>query len=429
MAFRHALIDLTPLRISPAFRRLWLGRSASGFGSQMTQVAVLLQIWQQTRSTVWTGLAGLAQAVPILVLGLVAGTIVDRTDRRRFYLVTTTGQALCSAALAAQALAGGWRPPAVLAVVALQSCFVAGGGPASRTFLPRLLPADKVPAGQALQHLSFQAAMLGGPALGGVIAGGFGLAACYLVDAVSFGLAFLGARGLPAMRPTGEPARAGLRGVGDGLRFLAGHRTVRGALLTDLASTVLAMPISLFPAVNAERFGDDPRTLGLFLSSIAVGGVLAGVFSGHFTRARRQQRVMFAAAALWGLALAAFGVVDQAWLGLGCLVVAGAADTVAVVARGALVQLHTPDELRGRVASAEQMVGQAGPDVGDMRAGLVARWTSPGTALLTGGLACVAVVAALALTAHTGGRAMPPGGASTADAAAEDPDSHRATAG
>ncbi|WP_225728187.1 MULTISPECIES: MFS transporter [unclassified Nocardia] len=389
-----ALVDPAPLR-SPPFRRLWVGRTLSGFGSQMTFVAVLYQIWQSTHSTVWTGALGIALAAPIIVFGLFAGSIVDRTDRRVFYLITVTGQAVCSLALAAQGIFGQLPVLGVLLLVAAQSTFVAGSGPAARTFVARLLPRSEVAAGLALNRISMQGAMLAGPALGGVLLGWIGLGGCYLIDALTFGLAFYGAFGLPPMPPEGEPSRPGLGGVLDGLTFLVGSPIVRGALLTDLATTVLSMPISLFPLINAERFGNNPRTLGLFLSAIAVGGTIASILSGAFTRLPRPGLVMLCGSAVWGAALALFGISPNAWLGLGLLALAGAADTVAVVSRGTIVQLHTPDAPLGRVAAAEQIVGQAGPDVGNMRAGLVAGFASGTTALVSGGLLCLAAVAAI----------------------------------
>jgi len=393
MGMRRVLIDLAPLRSSPRFRRLWIGRACSGFGSQMTVVAVMFQVWHTTGSTVWTGAVGLAQAVPLVAFGLAAGSLTDRSDRRRLYLVAVTGQAVCSCLLAAQGFSGRLPVAGVLLLVAAQACFVAVGGPASRTFIPRLLPRDQVAAGLALNRISFQAAALAGPALAGLILGWLGVGGCYLIDAISFAVAFYGAFGLPPMRPEGEPSRSGLSGVLDGLGFLARNPAVRGALLTDLAVTVLSMPISLFPLINAERLGGNPRTLGLFLTAIAVGGVIASVFSGTFTRLPRPGLVMLGGSAAWGAALALFGAVPDPWLGLAFLVVAGAADTVAVVSRSTIVQLHTPDALLGRVVAAEQIVGQAGPDVGSMRGGLVAGATSGTAALVSGGVLCLAAVA------------------------------------
>ena len=398
MAVRHALVDLAPLRTSPEFRRLWIGRSLSGFGSQMTLVAVMFQVWQMTGSTIWTGAVGLAQAVPLIALGLFAGSIIDRRDRRRIYLVTVSGQAACSILLVGQALLGHLPVLVVLSLVAAQSCFGAGGGPVSRTFIPRLLPAPQVAAGLALNRIAFQAAMLVGPAAGGLLIGWLGVSGCYLIDAITFAAAFYGAFGLPAMLPEGEPARPGLSGVADGLSFLVRTPAVRGALLTDLASTVLSFPISLFPLINAERFGNNPRTLGLFLTALAIGGVVASVLSGAFTRLSRPGLVMLAGSAVWGASLASFGVIPSPWLGLALLTVAGAADTVAVVSRSTIVQLYTPDALRGRVGAAEQIVGQAGPDIGNMRGGLLASATSGVPAIVSGGLLCVAAVAVVGAT-------------------------------
>lgn len=392
MALTGAFVDVTPLRESRAFRRLWTGRVFSGFGGQMTLVAVLYQVWQMTGSAAWVGAVGLAHALPVVAFGLFAGSLVDRVDRRKFYLVTVSGQAVCSVLLAVQAFIGTLPVITVLAIVALQSCFVAGGGPASRTFLPRLLPPNQLAAGLALERIAFQGTMLLGPALGGVLVGWLGVGACYLIDAVTFGLAFYGAFGLPAMRPDGELSRPGLRGVVDGLAFLVRDRVVRGALLTDLAAMVLSMPISLFPLVNAERFAGDPRTLGLFASAIAVGGVLASVFSGTFTRLPRPGLVMLAGSAAWGASIALFGISQNPWAGLAFLALAGAADTVSVVSRGTIVQLKTPDGLRGRVAAAEQIVGQAGPDLGNVRGGLVAAATSGTVALAGGGVLCLLAV-------------------------------------
>jgi MFS family permease len=387
------LIDVRPLRTSPVFRRLLIGRTVSVLGGFMTMVTVMYQVWDMTHSTVWTGAVGLANAVPTVVVGLFAGSWVDRGDRRRIYLFNTVGQAVCSLLLAVQGFTGHVPVLGVLALVATQSCFGAVGGPASGVFVPRLLPKDQVAAGLALNTMSFTTMMLVGPALGGLVIGWAGIGACYLVDALTFLLGFYGAFGLPALPPEGEPSRAGLHGVLDGLRFLAGHRVVRGALLTDLAATVLAMPVSLFPLINAERFGGNPRTLGLFLSAISVGGITASAFSGAVTRLGRPGLVMLLGASTWGAALASFGLMTNPWAGLGFLALAGGADACSVVSRSTIIQTHTPDALLGRVSAAEQMVGQAGPNLGNLRGGLVAGWTSGATALFTGGLLCVLAVA------------------------------------
>jgi len=393
---RRALIDLGPLRVL-TYRRLWIGQVLSAFGGQLTFVAVMFQVWDQTASPAWTGAVGLAQAVPLIVLGLFAGTLADRLDRRRIYLVTTIAQLLTATVMASQLVIGRVPVGVLLALVAVQASFGATAGPVARTVLPHLLSRDQLAAGLALNRIGFQGAMLLGPALGGVIVGTWGVGVCYLVDALSFLAALYGVLGLPHLRIEAV-AKPGLRGVRDGLSFIAATPVIRGALITDLAATVLSMPISLFPVINAERFGNNPRTLGLFLTAIAVGGVAASLFSGTFTRLPRHGVVMLCGSAGWGIALLLFAFSPAAWPALVFLAVAGAADTVAVVSRSTIVQLHTPTELLGRVSAAEQIVGQAGPDLGNLRGGVVAQLTSPVISLASGALLCVAAVAAVAGT-------------------------------
>jgi MFS family permease len=392
MVVSKALLDLSPLRTSLAFRRLWIGRTISVFGSQMTVVAVVFQVWQLTHSTIWTGGVGMAQALPLIALGLVGGSLVDRRDRRSVYLLATTGGAGCSALLALQAFGGGGSVSVVLGVVAAQAAFGAVSAPAARTFVPRLLPADQVAAGMALNRISMQAMLLVGPALGGVAIGALGLCGCYLLDAVSFAAALVGAFSLPPMQPQGGAARPGVHGILEGLAFVVHASALRGALVTDLATTVLSFPISLFPLLNAERFHGSPRTLGLFLAAIGLGGIVASVLSGLYMRTLSPGVAMLLGSASWGAALSLVALVPNAGADLALLVVAGIADTVAVVSRNTIVQLQTPDGLRGRVSAAELIVGQAGPNLGNMRAGVVADATSGTIALLSGGLLCLAAV-------------------------------------
>ncbi|WP_219416288.1 MFS transporter [Pseudonocardia nigra] len=398
MSLADRLTDVRPLRSSPAFRRLWVGTTLSTVGGQLAVVAVLHQVWELTGSPVAVGAIGLAQAVPMVVFGLVGGSLADAVDRRRLVLLTTVGQTVAAGLLAVQALTGAGSLAILLGLVALQAACGALGAPARRTFAARLLPGDQVGAAIALTKLGFQGAMLLGPAVGGVLIAAWGVGACYLLDAITFGAALYGVLRLPSMPPLARPDRPGLRAIVDGWRFIVRRRVLGGAFLSDVLATVLAMPIALFPMVNEERFGGNPQTLGLFLTAIAVGGIAAGAASGTVTRAARPGVVMLAAAAVWGVGIAGFGLAQDAWLVLGCLAVAGAADTVSVIARGTIVQLATPDSHRGRVSAVEHVIGVSGPDLGNLRAGLVAGATSASFAAVSGGLLCVGGVAALALT-------------------------------
>jgi MFS family permease len=396
MTVRAALLDVGPLRTSPSFRRLWIGTTTAGLAGQVATVAVLFQVWELTHSAAWVGAIGGATAVPTIVLGLAGGVLSDAVDRRRLVLGTSVGSALGAGALALQAAAGAGSLALVLALVVVQTACQALGAPARRTFVARLLPRGQVPSGVALNHVSFQAAMLVGPALGGLVLAGWGLTACYAVEAAGVAVGLYGVARLPAMRPAEPGATVSLRSTWDGWRFLLRRPVLRGAVATDLAATVLAMPIALFPVVNDERFGGAPETLGLLLSAIAVGGIVAGLGSGAFAGDRRPGAVMLAAAGTWGIALAGFGLVSGLLPTLACLAVAGAADTVAVISRGTVVQLATPDAYLGRVTSVEGVVGVGGPGIGNARAGVVAGLTSASVSAVTGGLACLVAVAVLA---------------------------------
>jgi MFS family permease len=402
MTLLRGFVDPTPLRVSAPWRRLWIGTSVSAIGSQMTSVAVLYQVWQLTGSAAWVGVLGLAQAVPMMVFGLAGGGLADTADRRRLVLLTTSGLVAVGVLLAAQAQlrgAGAGHVWLLLGLIVVKTCFSALGAPSRRSFTALLLPRELVGAGVALDHIAFQVSMLVGPAIAGAVLATWGLGACYALDVLTFVVGFYGVWRLPALpAAVADHAEQGGRArlVAEGWRYVATQPVLRGAVATDLLATVLAMPISLFPAVNAERYGGSPQTLGLFLSAIAVGGILAGGASGLVTRAQRAGLVMVVAAGVWGAGLAAFGLARPLWLALGFLVVAGAADTVSVISRGALMQLATDDAHRGRVSSVELVVGVGGPDLGNLRGGLVAGVTSPAAALVSGGLLCLLGVTAVA---------------------------------
>lgn len=394
-------IDTRPLRSHPAFRLLWTGTTTSTLSGQIVVVAVLFQVWELTRSSAWVGVIGLATAIPTIVCGLIGGQLADTVDRRALVVLTTAGSAVAALALAIQAACGGGSLLAVLLLVVVQTSCSALGSPSRRTFIVALLPREQVPAGIALNHLSFQVAMLAGPALAGLVLATAGLSACYLLDAAALGIALYATARLPRIGRAAEPSPAqpvlkGWRATWQGWRLIRTRPALAGSVATDLAATVLAMPIALFPAINAARFEGNPATLGLFLSAIAVGGVAAGLTSGRLTRARRPGAVQFAAAGVWGAALAGVGLVDSLTPTLVLLALAGVADTISVISRGVVIQLDTPKAYLGRISAVENIVGSAGPGIGNARAGIVSALTSPAIAATTGGLACVVVVAALA---------------------------------
>jgi predicted MFS family arabinose efflux permease len=245
--------------------------------------------------------------------------------------------------------------------------------------------------------LSMYVTLVAGPPLAGLLTGLAGLRVCYVVDAVSYLAGLYGVRRLPPMRPDGGGSGLGPRAVLEGLRFIVGHRPLLGALISDLSATALAFPFALFPAINAERFGGSPGTLGLLSAAVAVGGILGTTFSGRVSHIRHHGRGMLAATVGWGGALIGFGLVRSFAATVACLVAAGACDVLAVVLRTALVQTATPDRYRGRVSAAEYVIGAGGPELGNFRAGVLGSWTSPAASSVIGGLSSLLGTAVIAL--------------------------------
>jgi MFS family permease len=396
---RGLLLDISPLRSSPAYRRLWVGSLFSSVGSALTMFALPLQVWEITHSAFEVGLLSAVQLVPAITIGLLGGAWADSRDRRRLLLGTTFALVATSAALAASARSGDGLLWLVYLIAAVRSGLAGITGPARRTFIPALLASDQLAAGLALDRLSFQLMLIAGPALAGVIVGvpALGLRGCYLVDAATFAGSLYGLGRLPAAAtaPTGAGART-LGAVRAGLSFIIGHPRLAGAFLADLSATVFALPISLFPAINAQRFGGDPHTLGLFTASIGIGGLASTVLSGPIVRLRRQAPAMLVAVCVWGGAFAAFAVVPGLVLTLIMLALAGAADTITVVMRGAIVQANTPDAMRGRVTAVDYVVSLCGGQLGNLEAGAVGSLASPAASALAGGLATIVAAAVVA---------------------------------
>lgn len=407
------LTDVTPLREHPAFRRLWLGTMLSRTGSAMTSFAITLQVYDLTRSPAAVGGLGVAMFVPLLLITLPGGTLADRVDRRRLVLAVAAGQMAVSAVLFALAAFGGASLWALYALVTIGSALSAVSAPAQQTFIPRLVPKEQLGTAMALNRIVFQVVLIAGPALAGVIAAWAGLRGCYLADVASFAGALWGVGRLPAMPPVRPAAsedspatdsaaaararpRSGLALTLEGLAFIRRTPVLCGAFLADVNATFFGLPVSLFPAINAERFGGNPRTLGLFMTAIGVGGLVSAVFAGPLKHATRHGLVMLACVAVWGGGFALFAVAPSLWLTLLALAIAGLADTFTVIVRGIIVQEATPDEFRGRVNAADFLVGAGGGELGSLEAGLVGSWTTPVISALSGGLLTVLGVVAIA---------------------------------
>lgn len=391
--WRRLAIDVRPLRHS-AFRRVFIGTAASFFGSQLTAVAVPVQMYALTRSSLWVGYLGIAGLVPLLVFALWGGALADVLDRRRLLFVSSVLTWLVTLALLAQAVLGVRSPALLLTLVALQSAAFAVSMPTRSALIPRIVPLAEVPSANTLNFTASTAAGVAGPLAAGILIH-WGVAWAYGVDAVTFTLALWAALRLPALPPERSAGRGGLSDVLFGLRYLMSKPVLLLSFGIDIVAMVLAMPRALFPQAADERFGGT-GAIGWLYASIAIGSLLAGLTSGWIGRVRRQGVALVGAVVVWGVAVAAAGLAYQLWLAVALLAVSGAADLVSAVYRQTIVQTYAPDELRGRMQGVFTAVVAGGPRLGDVRAGVMVVPFGLTGSWVGGGVACVVVTLLLA---------------------------------
>lgn len=403
------MADITPLRESPAFRRLWLGSAVSALGSQLTLVAVSLEVYRLTQDSLYVGLLSLFALVPLVFGGLLGGSIADAHDRRTVALLASSVLWLTTAALAIQAWLEVGNVWLLYALVAVQSGAQAINQPARSAIIPVLVRKELLPAANALSMMIFGLTMTAGPLLAGVLVAWAGFGWTYTIDVVSFAFAFWALLKLPSM-PPGEHARpAGLRSVVEGFRFLGTRPNLRMTFVIDLVAMIFAQPRALLPAIGALMIGGGEATVGILLASMAVGAFLAGLFSGPLGGVRRQGAAVVWSVMGWGGSVAAFGLVvvlaghsgDDGvgvWLlpAALCCALAGIADSVSAVFRTTILQASTPDHLRGRLQGVFVVVVAGGPRIGDMLAGGATKLLNEGWVLLLGGVLCIAVAWILA---------------------------------
>jgi MFS family permease len=387
---RRVALDTRPLA-TPAYRRLLLGQGTSFVGTMVTEVAVPVQIYAISHSSLYVGLTGLAGLVPIVVFGLYGGAIADAVDRRRLYLWSSLVTWMVTILLLAQTLLSVRSVGLILALVAVQAAGFAISSSTRGAIIPRIVAAKLIPAANTLSFTVGNVGQVLGPLVAGVLVGlPHGFAYAYGADALLFTAALYSAFRLPSMRPApGAASGRGMRAVLDGLRFISGNRVLLMSFAVDIAAMVLAMPRALFPEAAATRFHGG---VGLLYSSIAIGSVLAGLCSGWIGRVRRQGVALTIAVVGWATAITVAGFVGILWLAVLFLALAGAADLVSAVYRQTMLQTYAPDEMRGRMQGVFTVVVTGGPRLGDLRAGIMAAATTLTIAWSGGAILCIALV-------------------------------------
>ena len=388
--WRTQLADVRPLAV-PAYKRLLVGQGTAFIGSMLTQVAVPVQVYDLSKSSLVVGLVGLVGLLPIVAFGLYGGAIADAMDRRLLYFLSSVGTWLVTLALLVQTLLHVDSVGLILVLVAIQSAFFAVASAARGAIIPRIVEPDLLSAANTLNFTVGNVGQVLGPLIAGVVIQfSDGFAWAYGADAILFTVALYSALRLPHIPPDGTLAKAGLRSVIDGLKFIIVRPILLMSFGVDIVAMVFAMPRSLFPQVADQRFHG---VVGPLYAAIAIGALVAGLSSGWIGRVRRQGVALVIAIMAWGLAIAAAGLAHSLYLAVLLLAVAGAADLVSAVYRQTILQSYAPDEMRGRMQGVFIAVVAGGPRLGDLRAGVNADIGGATLSWVGGGIACTIVVA------------------------------------
>lgn len=388
------LPDLTPLRSTRDFRLLWVQGVVTYLGSFMAMVALPLQIKELTDSPVAVGAMGAVELVPLIVCGLYGGALADAVDRRRVILWTEAALGALALVLLLNAL----LPSPLLWPLYVVAAGVSGLAglqrPALDSLMARIVPHEQQTAAAALNSLRWNVGAIVGPSVAGVVVAYAGHASAYAVTVAGFTGSVLLCRRLSPAPAAHDATKPSLRSLAEGARYAWSRPVLLGTYAIDMAAMFFAFPNTVFPFLADDL--DAPWALGLMYASGAVGSLLCSLTSGWTSRVHRHGLLVAGGAAAWGLAIAAAGWFGNVWLVLLCLAAAGAGDMVSGLGRTTIWNQTVPDALRGRLAGIEVLSYSVGPQLGQLRAGTAAGWTGTRTAIWSGGVACVASVAALA---------------------------------
>ncbi|MDT0475791.1 MFS transporter [Streptomyces sp. DSM 41014] len=397
--WRRWAMDTRPLRV-PAYRRLWTSTIVTAVGSQLTAVAVPKQIYDITGSSAWVGAASLAGLLPLIVFALWGGAVADTMDRRKLLLITNSGIAVTSVLFWVQAATGLGSVAVLMVLLAVQQAFWGLNAPARNASIARLVPAGQLAAANALGSTVMQTGQVVGPLLAGVLIPVIGLPELYLLDALALCVTVWAVYRLPSLPPlAGATARrAGVREIAAGFRYISAHKVLLLSFLADIVAMVLGMPRALFPQLADTTYSPwgGGFALGLLFAAIPIGAVLGGLFSGTFSRARRHGLMVIGAVVAWGAAIAGFGLSGNLWMAVVFLAVAGVADMVSMVFRGAILLSAATDEMRGRMQGVFTVVVAGGPRLADVLHGTAGSAFGPRAAVAGGGILVVVVMLALA---------------------------------
>jgi MFS family permease len=379
---------------SREFTLFMMARWAIVVGVEMQSVAVGWQVYDITKRPLDLGLVGLAQFLPGILLFLVSGHTADRFDRRKVLLCCYSGYATCSALLLAISLTDLRFVALIYSVMILLGVVRSFNGPASRAILPLLVPEEHFPNAIAWNANAFQSATILGPAIGGLVYAAFrGPAAVYAVAAITASSAFMLLLQFQLRKKPRPREPVSLASVVAGVRYIWRHKLILGSITLDLFAVLLGGAVALLPVYAREILRTGPWGLGLLRCSPGIGAAVMSVLLAYRPLRRRAGATMLWCVAGFGAFTILFGLSHSLILSMVALLLVGASDMVSVIVRGILIQVATPDEMRGRVNAVDMVFIGASNQFGEFESGLTAWWFGAVPAVVLGGLGAILVTA------------------------------------
>jgi MFS family permease len=375
----------------PNFRRYFVSRVASMLGNQIQIVALGWQVYTLTHNAFDLGLVGLFQFMPAVLLLLPAGHIADQVDRRRVSQVGIAFKLAAVLLLAFLSYRDTLTRTTIYLVAAMLGTARAFEMPANSALMPNLIPKHLLARAMATSSSGSQAAVIVGPALGGLLYG-VNATLAYLVCAALFlfGMLGLGMVKAPA-QVVSQRKSPSIESVLAGIRYIFSRKELLGAMSLDLFAVLFGGAVALLPVFARDILHTGPVGVGLLRTAEAVGGLTSALVMMRYPLRRHVGVRMFIAVGLFGVATIGFGVSRQLWLSLACLFVLGLSDMVSVVVRGSLIQLGTPDEMRGRVSAVNSLFIGTSNQLGEFESGMTAGLFGAVTSVVAGGVATLLI--------------------------------------
>lgn len=380
----------------PGFLPFLASRMFAVFAMQVQAVVVGWQVYDMTREPMSLAYVGLAQFIPMLLLLMPAGDLIDRYDRKMILRASWAVQALCGLLLMLFTLLNLQEPRAIYAALVLFGCARAFTGPALQSLLPQIVPRSQLASAIATNSMIMKVATVGGPLIGGILyaLGGGGLTYAICMTSFVLGVIMLAFVPVKFAAPTHALESTAWKRFTAGIAFIRSRPIILGTISLDLFAVLLGGVIALLPVYAHEVLHLGPQGLGALRSAMSVGEVGMGLYLSIRPFDRHVGLVMFTAVAIFGIANLVFALSTAFWLSLFALMVAGAADMISVYIRSTLVQFSTPDEMRGRVNAVNMLFIGSSNELGEFRAGSSAALWGPVAAAVLGGVCTLGVVGA-----------------------------------